>query len=73
MNRVELNIYLSAEEFMAYYQGRAQSVLAFTASGQSIQFPAAVLRPFLSHKGVQGRFSLAFDNNGKLQDLQRIL
>lgn len=72
MNQVELDIYISMDEYMAYYQGKAQSVFTHTLSGQSIQFPAGILRPYLQPGGVRGRFAITFDENGKLRGIRRI-
>ncbi|MEM7001373.1 MAG: DUF2835 family protein, partial [Pseudomonadota bacterium] len=41
-----------------YYAGAVRFVWARTRQGQSIQFPLAHLRRFVSHTGVQGRFRL---------------
>lgn len=67
--RVPLNI--SPERFQAYYQGIVENVVATTHDGRTVQFPARVLRPFLSYQGVQGTFEITFDANLKFQSIRR--
>jgi len=62
--RVLLNI--SAEDFLSYYRGDAQTVIAQSKDGRRVQFPANALRPFLTHSGIQGEFAIRFDENHKL-------
>ena len=67
--RVRLNI--SPERFQAYYQGVVENVVATTHDGRTVQFPARVLRPFLSYQGIQGTFDITFDANLKFQAICR--
>jgi len=70
----ELHFYLnvSREEALRYYQGTARSVIVTTQSGQKLQFPAEHIRPFIEAGGIQGHFSIQFDQNNKLIGLKRI-
>jgi hypothetical protein len=67
--RVQLNI--SPERFQAYYQGVVEHVVATTVDGRTVQFPARVLRPFLSYHGIQGTFDITFDATLKFQTIRR--
>lgn len=72
MPSLVLDIKLSAEQFLAYYQGRASRVLAYSRDGRSVSLPAHHLRPFLTHEGIQGTFRLVVGEDGKLLELKRL-
>ncbi len=57
------NIRLSYDEFLPYYQGRVQNVVAMSHCGQRIQFPAMHLRQYLTRAGINGKFLLTTQNN----------
>ena len=67
---VDLNI--SAEEYIRWYQGNARAVTAKSRDGRRIQFPASCLQPFVQHAGVKGTFAIYFDENNKLQRVERL-
>ena len=71
MQKVTVRLNISPERFQAYYQGVVESVVATTSDGRSVQFPARVLRPFLSYQGVEGTFEITFDANLKFQAIRR--
>ena len=56
-------IYMSVEDFMPYYQGKAQTVVTTATNGQRIQFPAMHMRKFLTKSGIKGSFCLETQNN----------
>lgn len=70
----ELQFYLniSREEALRYYQGTARAVIVTTADGQKLQFPAEHIRSFISQDGIEGRFSIQFDDNNKLLGIKRL-
>lgn len=68
---VDLNI--SADEYVRWYQGGARVVNAVARDGRRIQFPAGVLQPFVQHTGIQGTFAIYFDDNHKLQRVERLV
>ena len=68
--RFQLNI--PAETYRRYYQGQANEVQVRALDGQNLRFPAAILRPYLSHAGVSGLFELEFDENRRFVSLQRL-
>jgi len=63
---------LPPDEALRYYQGKARVVVVIADNGQRIQFPAEHIRPFIEQSGVQGYFSIQFDDDNKLLDLRRI-
>ncbi len=71
MQKVTVRLNISPKRFQAYYQGVVESVVATTSDGRSVQFPARVLRPFLSYQGVQGTFEITYDANLKFQAIRR--
>ena len=66
---VTLNI--SATAYQRMYRGDAQQVLAQDQHGRRIRFPAASLRPFVTHEGVSGVFVLRVDARNKLIGIRR--
>ena len=68
---VVLDLAISADEFLRLYQGAASQVLARANDGQSVRFPANILRPFVHHDGVHGRFVITFDETGKLLSIDK--
>ncbi len=67
--RFKLNI--SRAEALRYYKGSARSVSVRASNGQRIQFPAEHIRPFIDQAGVQGVFTISFDDNHKMIGIQR--
>ena len=71
MQRVTVRLNISSERFQAYYHGIVEQVVATASDGRTVQFPARVLRPFLSYQGVQGTFEITCDANMKFQSIRR--
>ncbi len=70
MQTVTVRLMISPERFQAYYQGAVEYVVAPSIDGRTIQFPARVLRPFVSHQGIQGTFEITFDANLKFHSIR---
>ncbi|WNM61909.1 DUF2835 domain-containing protein [Candidatus Nitrospira neomarina] len=70
MQTVTVRLKISPERFQAYYQGVVESVVAQSIDGRRIQFPARVLRPFVSHQGIQGTFEITFDADLKFHSIR---
>jgi len=68
---VDLNI--SREQLVLYYQGSVQQVQAYATDGQLIRFPITVLRKFVSDVGVKGRFIIVYSLEGKFKSIARVL
>ena len=69
---IRFRLSISADEYLAYYQGRVHDVITRAEDGRKLQFPANALQPFVSHQGIHGLFELRFDANHKLLGLQRL-
>jgi uncharacterized protein (UPF0261 family) len=63
---IRFRLAISAEDYLAYYQGSAQAVVARSDEGKTIRFPASAIRKFVTHDGIYGRFEITFDENNKL-------
>ena len=63
---------ISREDYLRYYQGVARHVLVRSHDGRKVQFPARLLRPFVTHQGVRGEFRLVLDDANRMVDLQRL-
>ena len=72
MQEIRFRLSLTAAEFLAFYQGAAREVVATALDGRTVRFPAAVLRPYVLHNGVQGVFALRYDDHNKFTELVRI-
>ena len=63
---IRFRLAISAEEYLAYYQGNAQVVVARSDDNKTIRFPASAIRKFVTRDGVFGSFEITFDENNKL-------
>jgi len=72
MREFHFRLNIPAHEYLAYYQGAAREVVAMSAEGLRVRFPADALRPFVTHAGIQGAFVLRVGADNKLQSLQRV-
>ncbi len=70
--RIRFRLDLTAEEYLAYYQGRFQTIFTRALDGRTIQFPAGRLRRFVTRDGVHGLFELEFDEDHKFVALRRV-
>ena len=68
---IVIGLNIDSEELLKLYRGSAREVVARSLDGQNIRFPAEVLKPFVTHNGVQGQFALVVDASNKLIDLRR--
>lgn len=68
----QFSLYISTDDYMAYYEGSVKHVLVSTYSGIKLKFPASILRQFLTHDGIKGSFEMEVDQNYKFQSIRRI-
>jgi hypothetical protein len=71
MKRFEIHLSISAESYLDYYRGAARHVVVRCPDGMTLQFPAALLRAFVTPAGVQGDFVLTCNDQNRGADLQR--
>lgn len=69
---IRFRLAISAEDYLAYYQGSAQVVVARSEDNKTIRFPASAIRKFVTHDGIDGEFEITIDKNNKLIAIQSI-
>ena len=69
---VQLRMTITAEEYLKSYAGTAKSVHAVTLDGRRIQFPASILRPFVTREGIQGHFAIDYDENNRFSKIEKL-
>lgn len=67
---VDLNI--SDKEILRYYQGTANMVVTRAIDGKTVRFPARILRQFVSHGGVYGRYKITYSENGHYESMVKL-
>ncbi|RRJ84849.1 DUF2835 domain-containing protein [Aestuariirhabdus litorea] len=72
MQSVIVDIQIPAQQYQAHYAGVIRQIHARTADGRSVRFPSEILRPFVTHDGVAGRFRIDFDEQGRFQQIERL-
>ena len=72
MPSLTVNLAISAEDYLAHYQGLARDVVVKAETGQVVRFPCTILQRFVSHDGIYGRFVIVFDANNKFQSIRKI-
>ncbi len=72
MPSVDIALRISADEFTKRYRVPNAVVIATTGDGRCVRFPASALQRFIAHSGIDGRFRIHFDENGKLQRVERL-
>jgi len=72
MPRYYLDLDISRDAYLRYYQGGAAAVRALDRQGRSLRFPASALRSHVSHEGVRGSFCLVTDEHHRLLRLERL-
>ena len=65
------SISLSYDEAKVFYTGSKNRVQVTALDGKSINLPWSALQPFFSPSGVQGRFIITYDGDGRLVSLVR--
>ncbi len=63
---------ISVDEFMTYYQGIARNVITISEEGTTVQFPAYVLRSYLTDRGIYGDFVLQCDEHNKFKGIRKV-
>ena len=71
MKSYEFHLRISPARYLDYYRGTVRHVIAQCSTGQTVQFPAALLQKFVSHGGINGNFVLTCDDDNKGLNLQK--
>jgi hypothetical protein len=71
VKQFEFVLSISSQQYLHYYRGSVRQVVAQSTTGAKVQFPAALLTPFVSSAGISGRFVLTCEDSGKGAELRR--
>lgn len=71
MKMFEFHLRVSPEQFLDYYRGSVKEVVIRCSSGVTVQFPAVLLRPFVTAEGIHGDFVLTCKDDHKGAELRR--
>lgn len=63
---------LTYEECRQYYDGMYKAIQVRAHTGQTVQFPAEHIRPYVTSQGVQGIFEMEVDNMNKFKSLNKL-
>lgn len=72
MPAMVVNLVIQAEEYQRMYMGTARTVSTVSVDGRSVSFPANILRPFVTHTGVAGRFMIRFTSDNRFESIERL-
>lgn len=72
MRSVRVSLHISSHQYLAYYKGIADAVVATSADGRKVRFPARVLRQFLTHDGIDGSFLIRFNALNKFVGIEKV-
>lgn len=70
---VVVDVYLTREQWEAYYRGHVRMVQALSVDGRDVRFPAKILHGMLLPDGIRGRFRIQFDARGKFVAIERVV
>ena len=73
MKSFNLNISIEPEEFILFYSGQAKTVVARSDRNEVVEFPANILRKFVSNAGITGRFVIYTNDDNKFIAIERLL
>jgi hypothetical protein len=71
MNRYEFDLNILPLEYLDYYRGAFGQVVVRCTTGKMVQFPAALLRRFITPTGIQGHFVLTCNERNQHAELHR--
>ena len=61
MHSIIVDLDIPADDWLYYYRGSVRSVSAICRAGKRVQFPASILKKFVTRSGVRGVFQINFD------------
>lgn len=72
MKEIIVSLHISREDYLTFYQGQIQTVVATATDGRVVRFPAGILKNVVGHEGIQGIFKICFDVENKFAGITRI-
>ena len=70
--KIIFNLAISAEAFLAVYQGRAKNISTIAVDGRRLEFSAEKVKSFLTHDGVYGRFEMELSETYQFVAIRRL-
>ncbi|MFK7795303.1 MAG: DUF2835 domain-containing protein [Gammaproteobacteria bacterium] len=71
MGSITVTLSISTQEFERLYRGQVRDVICTATDGRTVQFPANVLRQFLTHNGVHGEFEIFFTSDNRFSKIKK--
>lgn len=72
MYQLIVSLSIDRSEYLKYYSGAASEVITRSLDGRTVRFPANILRPFVTHDGIHGRFVLRYNQQHKFVDIKKL-
>lgn len=72
MNTILIDLNISTEQYLKWYQGSAKVVTTQALDGRRVRFPAHILQTYVTHSGIKGRFAIHFDQQGKFVKIDKV-
>jgi hypothetical protein len=72
MATLQVNLRITAEEYLKSYAGSVKDVVATAMDGRRVRFPAKILRPFVTHEGIQGSFLIHFTSDNRFERIEKL-
>ena len=72
MPELYIDLHISREEMLRYYKGSAKTVTGTAVDGRTYNFPAHILREFMTHTGINGHFRVRYDQEGRFQSIEQL-
>tara|TARA_R110002049_G_scaffold225521_1_gene397430 strand:+ start:51766 stop:51987 length:222 start_codon:yes stop_codon:yes gene_type:complete len=72
MSSITVTLAINTQEFAQLYRGQARQVICTAKDGRTVQFPATVLRQFLTHSGVHGEFEIFFSQDNRFTKIKKL-
>lgn len=72
MPTLVVNLTIAPEEYQCMYAGAAKHVSAMSVDGRRVQFPANILRPYVTREGIRGRFMIRFTADNRFESIRRL-
>lgn len=72
MQEVMISLKISADEYLKLYRGQARTVSARAMDGRTVRFPANILNPYVTRRGIRGVFIISFSEQGKFLAIREL-
>jgi len=69
---MRFNLHISYDTYLLVYQGHAEYIITTATDGRTVQFPAEVVKSFLTREGIHGFFEITFNQQNKFQSITKL-